>query len=136
MKKQVGIWMDGTKAIIITLNNGAEEMKFIESHIENRVHHDNEGDKGSFFGSRHIDHEKKFDERRKHQLQKYLDEILEYVADANSIYIFGPAQTKTELEKALFNKKTFAGSMIKVESADHMTLNQIIAKVKDYYLIH
>ena len=49
MKKQAGIWIDSTKAIIITLDGGKEHITEIQSELENRVYHDKEGDKGSFF---------------------------------------------------------------------------------------
>ena len=49
MKKQAGIWIDSTKAIIVTLDAGKEYITEIQSELENRVYHDKEGDKGSFF---------------------------------------------------------------------------------------
>ena len=55
MKKQAGIWIDSTKAIIVTLDGKNESIKEIQSDLENRVYHDKEGDKGSFFGGQHID---------------------------------------------------------------------------------
>jgi predicted methyltransferase len=48
MKKQTGIWIDSTKAIIVTLQDGKEAVSEIQSDLENRVYHDQEGDKGSF----------------------------------------------------------------------------------------
>lgn len=134
MKKQTGIWIDGSQAIIITLLNGNEQVNIIESQLENRIYHDKEGDKGSFMGAHHISHEKKFEERRKHQLKSYLEEITSFVADSNELYVFGPAETKIELEKSISDNKTLAKTLKKVESADHMTQNQIVAKVKDFYL--
>ena len=68
MKKQTGIWIDGSKAIIVTLADGKESTIEIESEIENRVHHDGEGDKGSFMGSRHINNEKKLRKEKHNKL--------------------------------------------------------------------
>jgi hypothetical protein len=36
----------------------------IQSDLENRVYHDQEGDKGSFSGGQHMDSQKSFDERK------------------------------------------------------------------------
>jgi hypothetical protein len=47
MKKQTGIWIDSSKAIIVTLEKDKEEITEIQSDLENRVYHDKEGDKGS-----------------------------------------------------------------------------------------
>jgi hypothetical protein len=47
MKKQTGIWIDSTKAIIVTLQDGKKQL--VKSNlIFDRVYHDQEGDKGSF----------------------------------------------------------------------------------------
>ena len=75
MKKQTGIWIDSTKAIIVTLDGGKEHITEIQSDLENRVYHDKEGDKGSFFGNQHMDSQKTFDERRKHQTNAYLKDM-------------------------------------------------------------
>ena len=65
MKKQTGIWIDTSKAIIVSLHDGKDHMKEIESDIENSVYHEKEGNKGTFSGSHHSDSETKFTERRK-----------------------------------------------------------------------
>jgi hypothetical protein len=134
MKKQTGIWIDSTKAIIVTLEDGKEAVSEIQSDLENRVYHDKEGDKGSFFGSQHIDSQKSFDERKKHQINSYFKDIISIVNDSDELYIFGPAETKTKLEQKINAEKSAIASKLKsVETADSMTSNQIIAKVKKYY---
>jgi hypothetical protein len=37
MKKQTGIWIDSTKAIIVSLEDGKEAVTEIQSELENRV---------------------------------------------------------------------------------------------------
>ena len=135
MKKQAGIWIDSTKAIIVTLDAGKEYITEIQSELENRVYHDKEGDKGSFFGNQHIDSQKTFDERRKHQTNAYLKDVISKVHEADELYIFGPAETKTKLEKKIQEEKSsMAGKLKSVESAENnMTTNQIVAKVKKFY---
>ena len=53
----------------------------------------------------------------------------------DELYIFGPAETKTKLEKKIQEEKsTMAGKLKSVETADNnMTSNQIVAKVKKFY---
>ncbi|WP_413999852.1 hypothetical protein ACMDB5_04650 [Flavobacterium sp. W1B] len=134
MKKQAGIWIDSTKAIIVTLNGGKESITEIQSDLENRVYHDKEGDKGSFFGNQHIDSQKSFDERKKHQTNAYLKDVISNINGADELYIFGPADTKTKLEKKINEDKSAIASKLKsVETADNMTSNQIVAKVKKFY---
>lgn len=135
MKKQAGIWIDSTKAIIVTLDAGKEYITEIQSELENRVYHDKEGDKGSFFGNQHIDSQKTFDERKKHQINAYIKNVISNVNEVDELYIFGPAETKTKLEKKIQEEKsTMAGKLKSVETADNnMTSNQIVAKVKKFY---
>jgi hypothetical protein len=134
MKKQTGIWIDSTKAIIVTLENGKETISEIQSDLENSVYHDKEGDKGSFSGSQHIDSQKSFDERKKHQINGYLKDVISTVNGSDELYIFGPAETKTKLEQKInAEKSTIASKLKSVETSDSMTSNQIIAKVKKFY---
>ena len=134
MKKQAGIWIDSTKAIIITLDGGKEYITEIQSELENRVYHDKEGDKGSFFGNQHIDSQKTFDERRRHQTNAYLKDVISKVHESDELYIFGPVEAKTKLEKKIQQEKSGMGGRLKsVESAENnMTTNQIVAKVKKF----
>jgi hypothetical protein len=92
-EKATGIWIDSTKAIIVTLEDGKEAVSEIQSDLENRVYHDKEGDKGSF-GGQHMDSQKSFDERKKHQINSYLKDIISNVNESDELYIFGPAETK------------------------------------------
>lgn len=134
MKKQAGIWIDSTKAIIVTLNGGKETVTEIQSDLENRVYHDKEGDKGSFLGNHHIDSQKSFDERKKHQTNAYLKDVISNVNGADELFIFGPAETKIKLEQKInAEKSTIASKLKSVEAADSMTSNQIVAKVKKFY---
>jgi hypothetical protein len=38
-EKQTGIWIDSTKAIIVSLEDGKEAVTEIQSELENRVYH-------------------------------------------------------------------------------------------------
>jgi hypothetical protein len=64
-----------TKAIIVTLKNGKESINEIESNLENRVYHDQEGNKGSFFDINISILKKRFDERKKHQTNNFLRKL-------------------------------------------------------------
>ena len=134
MKKQIGIWIDSTKAIIVALTGEQESIVKIESGIENRIYHDNEGDKGSFIGSRHINNEKKFEERRKQQIAHFLDRVIDRINHADEVCIFGPAEMKTKLSGRMDAVgKSIRYKLKSVATADTMTMNQVVAKVKEYY---
>ena len=80
MEKQVGIWIDSKKAIIVTLNGQKEErITEIDSEVENSVYHNKEGNKGTFSGGHHSDSETKFDNRKKEELNYFLKSVLFYI---------------------------------------------------------
>lgn len=135
MEKLVGIWIDTNKAIIVTLEGKKEEkIKEIESEVENRIYHNKESDKGTFSGNRHSDSETKFDNRIDEQIDNFLDAVLNHIKGSDSLYVFGPAEAKIKLEKRISDIKALDKIKLKaVETADSMTLNQVVAQVKEFY---
>jgi len=134
MKKQTGIWIDTSKAIIVTFKDGKEHITEIESDIENRIYHDREGDKGAIMGSHHINNEKTFDERKEHQFDHFLKDVLLHIRESDELYVFGPSETKIRLKQKIDDGNIIEDNNLKtVETADSMTLNQVVAKVKNFY---
>jgi len=135
MEKQVGIWIDSKKAIIVTLDGQKEEkITEIDSEIENSVYHNKEGDKGTFSGEHHSDNETKFDNRKKEQMNYFLKSVLFYIKGSDYLYLIGPGETKIKLEQKIHDDKSLEKINLKaVETADSMTLNEIVAQVRDFY---
>lgn len=135
MKRQTGIWIDTSKAIIVTLEGGKEEkISEIDSDVENSVYHDKEGNKGTFSGGHHGNSESKFENRKKEQIDFFIKEVMASVKGADELFVFGPAETKIRLEQKIQNEKLFANKLKAVETADKMTVNEIVAKVKKFYV--
>jgi hypothetical protein len=133
-KKQTGVWIDSSQAIIITLFDGKENITEIKSGIENKVYHDDEGHKGTFSGSRHGFNEQKFNERSKNQLNSFLNNVLSQVKESDELFIFGPAETKTKLQDIIYHQKLIDIHKLKsVQTASKMSPNQILANVKNFY---
>jgi hypothetical protein len=131
--KQTGIWIDSSKAIIVKLLNGKESTIEIQSEIDNRVHHDGEGDKGTFTGIRHSNNEKKFDEKKQHQIKSYLENVIDQIKIDDEFYIFGPAEIKLKLKTLIEDDKQLSPKLKSVETSDSMTNNQIVARVKEFF---
>ncbi|MFV8377725.1 hypothetical protein [Flavobacterium sp. LB3R33] len=134
MKRQTGIWIDSSKAIIVALNGDTEKITEIDSEVENSVYHNKEGNKGTFSGGHHGNSESKFENRKKEQLDFFIKEVLSYVKGADELFVFGPAETKIRLEQKIQDEKMFSNKLKAVETADKMTLNEIVAKVKKFYV--
>lgn len=132
MKRQTGIWIDGARAVIIVLIDGKEQVSEIEANIENKVYHDHEGDGGAFMGSQHVSGEKRFDERKKNQLDQFLKKVIAEIKKEDEIYVFGPSAVKISLRQ-MIEDEGMIEKLKAVDTADSMTKNQMIAKVKEAY---
>ncbi len=85
MNRQTGIWIDSSKAIIISLDGDKENITEIDSDIENRSHHHDEGNKGTFSGNRHGSSETQFENRIHEQTNRYMDAIIDYVKKSDEL---------------------------------------------------
>jgi stalled ribosome rescue protein Dom34 len=77
--------------------------------------------------------EKHKDKRLTGYLNKYYDEVLSYIRNAESILIFGPGEAKMELKKRLESMELHK-RIVGFETVDKMTDNQIVAKVRQRFI--
>ena len=125
MKKEVGLWIDCKKAVIFTLADEGAEIKRISS--ESKINVPNS------IGTQQDSANVQGDKRLTDHLNKYYDEVVDYICDAESILIFGPGKAKDELKKRLVKRKLHQ-RVVGFETADKMTDNQIVAKVRQHFL--
>ncbi len=131
MKKQIGIWLDYRTAVIVDPKT--------RKTIENIVSEIEEGNiKGGArsktpWGPMDKVSESKVLHRRDQQEKNYYENIKNKVKDYNEIYVFGPAEAKTGLVKAMTSDNSFNGQVMQIDTADSMTENQMIAKVSDFF---
>ena len=126
MKKEVGLWIDHRKAVIVIITDDGEEIKKITSDMEKRVR---------FSGGTAADGltEGARDRQLGNHLNSYYDQVVAVIRDADAIQIFGPGEAKGELEKRLEHAGLKA-SIFALETADKMTDHQISAKVRERFL--
>jgi Tfp pilus assembly major pilin PilA len=67
------------------------------------------------------------------QLSRYYQQVISRLKDVDSIFIMGPGNAKIEFEKALRKHKSMQNRLLKSETADKMTMNQMIAHVREFY---
>lgn len=138
MKNKTGIWIDRKRAVIVNFNKNKEErIYFVESGFEGREREEGEdrNKNTARMGMHFINDEKGFENRQKEVLRRFYLEVILRINEDSEVYIFGPAQAKDELAEKIRNYQSLRVVINKVESADSMTDNQIIAKVRDYFLI-
>ena len=125
MKKDIGLWIDHRKAVVVIVSDEGEEVREITSHMEKHV-------RFSSGASEEGSPEDVRDRQFENQLNSYYDAVIDVIRDGDSIQIFGPGEAKGELEKRLESKE-LAGRIVSVETVDKMTDRQIAAKVRDHF---
>ena len=133
MKRCVGLWIDHKNAIIVTLRSEKATTKIIKCDIERHVQPSGGGRSSTPYGPQDVVSESKWEGRYKHHFDRYYSDVIDFIRDADAIYIFGPASAKEELKKAIEKDKNLATRIVGVEPADKMTKNQIVAKVRKYF---
>ena len=126
MKRQAGLWIDHREAIVVFIGDDAEETKRIESGMGKHVRFSggNEPEEGSADDQR--------DRQFVRHLNRYYDDVISSIREAESILLFGPGEAKGELEKRMA-AKGLGGRIVGTETVDKMTTPQIGAKVREYF---
>jgi hypothetical protein len=129
MKNNLGVWIDGTKAVIVNL--ASDSVTEVLANIDSKTNHISDKEVGNFLGAGHHNaNERTYEERKKHQTHAYLHNVAVAMKDADGIYIFGPSEMKSHLKTHIEADKKLATAIVAVEAADKMTDNQIVAAVK------
>jgi len=121
MKREVGLWIDHRKTFIVSVTDKGEETSLIESGMEKHVRYSGAAQEDSAEDQR--------DKRFTGHLNKYYDQIISCIRDAESILILGPGEAKVELETRLA-KEALTARIVGIETADKMTDRQIAARVR------
>ena len=125
MKKEIGLWIDHRKAVIVIVSEEGEEVREITSNIEKHVRYSSRASEDS-------SSEDVRDRQFGNQLNSYYDEVIAVIGEGDSIQIFGPGEAKGEIEKRL-ESKDLGGRIVGVETVDKLTDRQIAAKVRQRF---
>lgn len=130
MDRNVGLWIDHKQAFVISQDDGKVEV--IPSRIEPPAHFSGGTKLGGKLNQK-TDTELRHNDRFRLQLNKYYQQVISAVKDANSIFIMGPGEAKIEFEKVIKKHKPMQRRILKVETAKKMTINQMVAYVRKVY---
>lgn len=132
MKKNVGLWIDHRKAVILVLAERREEIRTIESNVEEQAV-SRRGVMGRASKMpRYYAAEDRETRRRTEHLNQYYGEIVKDIRDAESVFIMGPGEAKHELERRM-TRSRIRNRIAKIETADKLTDRQIMAKVRRFF---
>ena len=134
IKKSIGVWLDHSKAHFIDLSKGPAIVETAFSDKESEVRYTGEGSNGTLLGNnRATNNESHVHNRAQEIMQEYYHVLSDRLKNYDDILLFGPTSAKDELYNKLNADKHFAGKNIRVEAADKLTENQMVAKVKSYF---
>ena len=124
MQREVGLWIDHRKAVIVSVTDDGEKTFVIESDMEKHVRYSGAAQEDSAEDQR--------DKRFTGHLNKYYDHVISCIRDAGSILILGPGEAKIELAKRL-EGEALSGQVVSIETVDKMTDRQIAARVRQHF---
>jgi len=132
MKKEVGLWIDHRRAVVVTFEDRTEKIQEITSDIESHLQSSNNRDSGDQNSSLQSAGEDVRDRHFDDHLESYYDRVISFIQNAESIWIFGPGEAKVELENRL-KVKNLGARIVGIATVDKMTYAQISAKARGYF---
>ena len=136
MNDQVGIWIDHSKAVIVSASADRITLNTVESKVG--PHSRYSGRAGSTMpegGPRDEGGEKRYEERYRQHLDQYYDEVISHLGQPHELWILGPGEAKLQLKERLSRSKRLSECIVEIETTDKLTDPQIVAKVKEHYKI-
>ena len=132
MFKNIGLWIDHKKAVMVILDDKGEEIKLIQSGMNTQELFRGGMHMKTTHAAQYFPAEDHKDRRIMEKLNKFYVEVISSIRNADSVLIFGPGEAKFELEKRMEREKATL-RIAAIETADKMTDRQIAAKVRSYF---
>ena len=122
MNRRVGLWLDLTKAVVVSITDDGEDIRRFTTSMEHYVRYSSSvpGD-GSPEDIR--------DRRFWNHFSEYYDEVVAFIRDASSIQIFGPGEAKFELQRRL-EQEGLLGHIVSIDEADTLIDRDIVRRVR------
>lgn len=131
---QTGIWLDYRDAYVISIaDNGEVNLRHFRSDIH---HQETKGGSRSDspWGPQFSPADKTNLERDKHDEHRFFQKIIESIApDTEEIVVFGPAEAKKGLKKAIEDIKHYKPRLCAVLPSDYLSQNEMVALMRDYF---
>lgn len=127
-----GVWLDQAGATIVVLNVGHDPLvQHVESDVES--HFRLSGGWKAGMQTQDVADEKRIDRRRRQQLERYYEQVIASLGDAERVLIMGAGEAKLGLERVLWKRRSQRARRVAVRTADKMTERQLVAAVKRFF---
>lgn len=132
MTKNIGLWIDHKKAIIVVQSEQGDDIQKIESGVGRHVRFRGAPHPKSPYSAQYQQGDDQLDNRFTEQINKFYGKVITCIREADAVLIFGPGEAKGELEKRIAHEKVKV-QILGIETADKLTDRQIAAKVRKYF---
>ena len=132
MMKNIGLWIDHKKAIIVVQSEQGEDIQKIESGVGRHVPYRGASHPRSPYSAQYQQGDDQLDNKYNEHLNKFYDKVIAHIRAAEAVLIFGPGEAKGELEKRIAHEKVRV-QIVGIETADKLTDRQIATKVRNYF---
>ncbi len=132
MTKNIGLWIDHKKAIIVIQGEQGEDIQKIESGVGRHVSYRGAPHPRSPYSAQYQQGDDQLDNKFTEQLNKFYEKVIDLIRGAQAVLIIGPGEAKRELEKRILHEKVKVPIM-GIVPADKLTDRQIAAKVRSYF---
>lgn len=129
MKKEIGLWIDHHRAIVVTLSGNDEKLTHFRSDVEAKPGASGGAGPNRPYGPMDINPDNRRDRQFNGHLSKFYEDVVHLFRDADSIFILGPGEAKGEFRKHL-DKHHLGGKIVGMEAADKMTDHEIVEKIR------
>jgi hypothetical protein len=129
MTVNAGIWIDHHKAVILLITEAGENMRQVLSDDNKEPQAACGARAKSAYTRNDFVAEDKLERKAESHLNKYYDDVIACLHNADSIWILGPGEAKGELKKRIESKK-LRGKIARVETVDKMTDHEIAEHVR------
>lgn len=121
MSNKIGVWIDHSKAVIVSVSANGVTAKTLESQV------------GPHTKNLHPAGEKRREARYGEELDRYYREVIAQLGQPEALLIFGPGEAKVQLKERLTHSKALAACPVAIETTDKLKDPEIVAKVERYF---
>ena len=121
-KKVAGVWIDHKHAYIISTSDRKNEGTY---EVIKKIEAEHHTDKSS---SESVHHNKENQE-----LKGFYQQVSTQLEGDDALFIVGPGKAQEELKNFLQQKQNFKNKEIELGTADHLSMNEMIAKIRTHF---
>ena len=132
MTINAGVWIDHHKAVVVRLTDeGTDVLQFMSDRDKPELTPGGAEVKHAYTPNDFVAEDRR-ERKGMNHLNKYYDQVIACLQDADAILVLGPGEAKGEFSKRIEHKK-LRGHVAKLETADKLTNHQISDYVREHF---